>query len=223
MIYGFFTNIEWFSKEECEVLEKSLGEEDIRNILRFKQVDDQKRALLSFVGTNEVLKKFGVTRDLLKVNPYGKKYVDLKGKHFSVSHSGSWVVHSICNKSLGVDIQKMRPRNYQALGASLAMKKEEFYRTWTAKEAYVKYLGIGLRKELESFEVIPKKQVNQQKPCAYIQSFLFDEYALAFCSEGNEEVQMKNWDFLNRDKKKENCPIMEGLKELVILEKEQTL
>lgn len=91
---------------------------------------------------------------------YGKPY--LKGYpefHFSLSHSGEWVVCVADKTPVGVDIQEMKPwkmslakRFYHEdeynrlleLGGDQTRQTEEFYSMWTAKESAVKLSGRGI-------------------------------------------------------------------------------
>ena len=102
----------------------------------------------------------------LEKNEHGKpRLKEWPGFYFNISHSGHWVVLAWGNTEVGIDVQTMdsdektekiahrfftRPeRDYvmQTQGG----KTERFYRVWTAKESYLKYLGTGLQKPLNSF------------------------------------------------------------------------
>jgi 4'-phosphopantetheinyl transferase len=85
---------------------------------------------------------------------------------FSLSHSGSFAVIAIVegDARVGVDVEAVRPRGRLAALAARVLNDEEheawlalddddarlasFLRTWTAKEAYLKALGIGIATRL---------------------------------------------------------------------------
>ena len=88
------------------------------------------------------------------------------GIQFNVSHSGEFVFMGFAyEKRIGVDIEKINLSfQYQCISDKFLSKKEiedinksknieKFYNLWTAKEAYVKAIGIGLFKEFKSFSV----------------------------------------------------------------------
>lgn len=88
--------------------------------------------------------------------PYTAGYPDV---HFNISHSGNAVICAVCDKPVGIDIQLMKERDFdrlakraftekeQALFFSLPPEKrrEQFFKTWTAKESFIKYLGTGVK------------------------------------------------------------------------------
>lgn len=89
---------------------------------------------------------------------------------FNVSHSGELALIAVApgDVELGVDVEEVRampdrddiarqcfaPSEIARLQALPAQAREDaFYRCWTRKEAYLKALGDGLAKPLDSFEV----------------------------------------------------------------------
>lgn len=96
----------------------------------------------------------------------GKPYlIDYPDVHFSLSHSGNMAVLAISDREVGIDVQERR--GYQEKVAKRFYHEKEiaeieaisdtvgksncFYQMWTAKEAYIKYTGKGMRQELRSF------------------------------------------------------------------------
>jgi phosphopantetheinyl transferase len=85
---------------------------------------------------------------------------------FSVSHSGSFAVIALTDGdvTVGVDVEEVRPRRRLGALAARVLNDEEhtawlaidddgarlrsFLRMWTAKEAYLKALGIGIATRL---------------------------------------------------------------------------
>lgn len=75
--------------------------------------------------------------------------------HFNLSHSGELALLALSDCEVGIDVEKMRPRPYLALGRRFFAPAEmdhlntlgpeqlplEFYRMWTSKEAIYKCLG----------------------------------------------------------------------------------
>ncbi len=68
------------------------------------------------------------------------KYSDIK---FSISHSDCWVVVAFSKNEIGVDIEKIKQRDYKALAERMNFELKEdslsdFYRCWTIYEAEYK-------------------------------------------------------------------------------------
>ena len=90
---------------------------------------------------------------------YGKPMLKGYDKlHYSLSHSGDWVVCGVDSEPIGIDIQQMRPyrlelaarfyheREYQHLRAVTNEEQRciQFYQMWAAKESYAKLTGRGI-------------------------------------------------------------------------------
>lgn len=103
-------------------------------------------------------------------NEHGKPALALEsGIHFNISHSGGWVAVAFARQvSVGVDIECVsdtrsmdsivrrffHPQEAQVYGGlSEEQKRIFFYEHWTAREAALKALGIGLTVETNSFLV----------------------------------------------------------------------
>lgn len=106
----------------------------------------------------------------IETSPFGKPMV--KGAadfHFNLSHSGQWVVIAYSSRPVGIDVEKIcwdsgkenLARRYFAadeqefvFGKSWQGRAERFFQIWTSKESYLKYIGTGLQKALNSFSVL---------------------------------------------------------------------
>jgi 4'-phosphopantetheinyl transferase len=90
-----------------------------------------------------------------------------KDKFFNITHSGDWVVCGVSDTEIGVDIELLKKARMNVADRfftttevsklnSLTDKDQDdyFYLLWTVKESYLKYLGTGLTKPLNSFDVI---------------------------------------------------------------------
>ncbi|URA09257.1 4'-phosphopantetheinyl transferase family protein [Thermospira aquatica] len=130
--------------------------------------EEQKRPHLSHYARNwaEMLLKAKTQENVVwAVDTYGKPFLASHPHiHFNLAHSGRIVLFGIAEEDIGVDVEFCRPREYSALAkryfhpieqawASINWA-ERFYEIWTAKESYLKAIGIGIRKKLSSFSVI---------------------------------------------------------------------
>ncbi|WP_086347600.1 4'-phosphopantetheinyl transferase family protein [Candidatus Enterococcus clewellii] len=102
----------------------------------------------------------------LTYNQQGKPLMLNSPFHFSISHSGDWVLCAWSDQPIGVDVEKtekiidyldiarlfFHPTEYTTIQQ---LRKEQqlayFYRIWTVKESYIKYSGEGLSRPLSSF------------------------------------------------------------------------
>ncbi|MBU0991396.1 MAG: 4'-phosphopantetheinyl transferase superfamily protein [Proteobacteria bacterium] len=101
-------------------------------------------------------------------NEYGKPY--LLGNdnfHFNLSHSGDWVVCAISDSVVGIDVEKIKPTDYNISKRFFSkdendylicqkerQKLDTFYDLWTLKESYIKAVGKGLHMSLRDFSII---------------------------------------------------------------------
>lgn len=113
---------------------------------------------------------------IFESNKYGKLFINQNKVHFNSSHSRQYIVYVFSStKELGVDIEKVDSMNDEANTANYIMTEVEhslytslpedkatlfFFKCWTAKEAYLKLLGVGLNIEpkevlLELDEITP--------------------------------------------------------------------
>lgn len=92
---------------------------------------------------------------------YGKPYIEGRDDfHYSISHSGKWVICAVDDIPIGADIQEQRSwrlntakrffskEEYDRLagigGYDSVGQRELFYKMWTAKESCVKLTGRGI-------------------------------------------------------------------------------
>lgn len=107
----------------------------------------------------------------------GEPY-EANGKGYSISHSGSRVL--VCVREggrVGCDLERVRPVNPRVLERLFhpAERKKirtgrDFIRVWTAREAYGKYRGTGIRREHASldFSQAVKKDRFSAEGCRFL-------------------------------------------------------
>ena len=102
-------------------------------------------------------------------NKYGKPFLDNSHLFFNISHSNDALVVAFSDKEIGVDIEKVNSyscniakryfcdNEYRFIVSKQSNRNNRFFDIWTKKEAYIKYLGMGLSKPLNSFNVLSKE------------------------------------------------------------------
>lgn len=98
--------------------------------------------------------------------PHGKPGVD--GLRFNISHSGGRALVALAQVEVGADIELPRQRRTDDIArrffapgeiarlfsfADPAERREEFFRLWTCKEAFLKATGEGLSRSTRSYEI----------------------------------------------------------------------
>jgi len=105
--------------------------------------------------------------------------------HFSISHSGEYILCALGSRPVGVDIECIRARGAKLARYALAASEYEqylalggdwpaFYSLWTKKEAWAKYTGEGLAKH---FHAAPPKQG------LYLSTYVGADFRAALCAE----------------------------------------
>jgi 4'-phosphopantetheinyl transferase len=144
-------------------------------IEKFKYSEDKIRCLFA-----EVVLKYALMKDfLIKAkeihfceNSYGKPYLQDIPLFFSLSHSGNYVLCAVSNTEVGIDIEKHDIYEAQLANffhsdeishiasVSCENQTELFFKIWSLKESYIKYLGLGLSFPLKEFVIDCKKNDN---------------------------------------------------------------
>lgn len=102
-----------------------------------------------------------------------KPRFDKGNAHFSLSHSHGVLMLGISHSEIGVDIEKIRPVNYEKFSFMEADGERDFFRKWTERESYLKFTGAGLK---EFRQPIPDD--------AHFEHFdVFDGYDACVCAE----------------------------------------
>lgn len=109
--------------------------------------------------------------------PLGKPVVLAdKAVHFSHSYSGDRVLVGCSAVEIGVDLELLQDFNWQEVSDQMLHPEERawlqnnasgldaFYKIWTLKEAYLKGLGTGLAKDLDSFALLPGQACRINEP-----------------------------------------------------------
>lgn len=191
MVHVFMTNTENLPDplENIRWLE-GLPEERKDKIKRIRRANERQQSL----GAGLLLE-------------YAKKQCgDLDILNYNLSHSGSVVICAASNRPVGCDVEKIKKAPLKVAdrffchseidylgGLEGDEQNEEFYRIWTIKESYVKMHGKGLAMGLNSFEVIPEKEVKIQRngiiEDCYIKEYSVPGYSVTVCGLENEFVE----------------------------------
>ena len=105
---------------------------------------------------------------VVEEGPNGKPFLAGGGLFFNVSHSGDWIVAAFSTSEVGVDVEEVgawregvvervttaAERAHLAAIPEGAARTAEFYRLWTIKESFLKYLGTGLATDMRKVEVV---------------------------------------------------------------------
>lgn len=153
--------------------ETVLTPNELRYVQRFTRPIDRLRSTLPRVLLHMLIAEHaGVSPRDVAIGRLksGQPYVSVMAKgfpvNFSISHAGEYAVVAISVVSkVGVDVEELNPNfDYLPIAERFfhPMERrdlldggnyERFYHYWTAKEAFVKAIGEGLRRDFDSFYV----------------------------------------------------------------------
>jgi len=201
MINLFGCNLACICENEINAYTQLISGKRKSSLARLKYIDDVKRSLLGELLIRKIVRENyfrGNAEISFGVNDYGKPYVkDLDAFHFSVAHSGKWVVCATSSQEVGVDLERIRPvdteiarqhfteqENSFLTDLSLDRKTEYFFKLWTLKESYFKAKGTGLAGNLKEadFSSMAGASFSYPNEGLYFHIYPFDPgYAVAAC------------------------------------------
>ncbi len=215
MIELFACNLKNTNDQEINYFTKFVSEQRKNHIAGYKRIGDVKRSLFGELLVRKiVIDHHDLSNDKITFdfNQYGKPSIfNLPGFHFSLSHSGDWVVCAAGEKAVGADIEEIRQvdfniaesffsteENHDLLSLPEDKRPKHFFRLWTLKESFLKAQGTGLAGDLKAvkFRLQNKGIIALQKDQVYYKTYHIDHgYCLAVCGYEKEfapKIKMVN-------------------------------
>ena len=148
-----------------------MSETKRKRVDKFRRADDKKRTVAGEMLARKLISEtLGINGENItfKENEQGKPFVKNLNIEFNISHSADMVVCAVHDKPVGIDVELIRPINLTVAKRvcsddeliyifGKAPSKNDFtfidnvdiltrfFEIWTAKEAYGKCLGCGLK------------------------------------------------------------------------------
>lgn len=167
---------ECFSTRQIEQNSDILSDEEIRTGRRFRHCDDRRRywtahIIVKRLASRKISDLSTPARIEFIYNTHGKpEFKPVKQCSFNIAHSGQAVVVVLGTTArIGVDVEPLEPsggedfelpldmlaRSEQEHLKSLdpAVRRNQFIRLWTLKEAYMKANGTGFGQGLDDFQL----------------------------------------------------------------------
>lgn len=180
-------------------------------IEKFVNKKDKIRAVIGEILIRTIIvEKLKIDNKYIRFNKnqYGKPYLkEYPNFNFNISHSGEYVLLAIDNKSIGVDVEEVKPieceeiaKNFftvkefdYIINQDMKFKLDKFYEIWILKESYIKCCGRGLSIPLKSFSI----EIDQFKNIKVVSNNEYKEhkfklfnidlgYKVAVCSLNNK-------------------------------------
>lgn len=182
---------------------KDVDEKRADKISRLRVTDDKLRCLGAGLLIKFIKEKYSVEGEIL-TDKFGKPYFHNSKVYFNISHSGNYVVAAVSKHRIGVDVQRIQQDKHRIAEKNFlpseceyingveddAVIQQRFCEIWTIKEAYLKNIGIGLRKPLNSFEISLSGEAPQiigKKEYRFVQMKLDSRYIIAVCASRKDK------------------------------------
>ena len=133
---------------------------------------DKKLSAGAYLLLKKLLIDEKITKPLFKTGKYGKAYIsNYENIYFNLSHSGKMVLCAISDMEVGADIEYIDSKIdlniakhyfYNSEYENIMNSKNhayEFFKYWVLKESYMKYTGLGMNLNLDSFEIIINNEI----------------------------------------------------------------
>lgn len=199
----FCAKIDGLTEEIRQENKNLLTEERIARIERFRHEGDKQRGFGAGLLLEYGLRLYGYTQRQISMerNEAGKyRILGIEGLCFNLSHSGDYVAAVFDESEVGIDIERQREAKLQVARRffteeeyrdirqqnSRELQEKMFTRIWTRKESYVKAIGLGLKKDLRSFDTRSDelKEMGGDFPKYYFRTYEGkDSYTISVCAK----------------------------------------
>lgn len=163
MIYILYkkVNMKFFSdylyKYDDLLFKERLTNEEYDRILSKKNLFHCVQSMVSRIMINNQLEEIGMNDFKLSCDSFGKPIVlgTKNHLHISISYSNLFVVVAISDKEVGIDVEYSGRKFPKNIIENWSLREQAMnpYRIWTSKESYLKFLGLGLRKTINTISI----------------------------------------------------------------------
>lgn len=189
--------------------------ENENDVNDFSFKNEQEKTLGDKLLKEGLLEDFGIASFRIVYGENGKPYLDSGLPFFSISHSFGTVGIAINDEEIGFDLEMIGKRSlseistvekrvfnendYRFLEKSAAPETTSFLVIYTIKEAYSKYLGLGISCGLSNIQInYEKKTVTLKgKSLARFKSFLGDGLAFSIVQKTEPVYTIKKGGTVN--------------------------
>ncbi len=182
-----------FTDSEYSYALSLISQERQNEILAKKQESARKSSVLGeFLARKGINQLTGIDlKDIIiEKDEKGKPFAKGLNINFSISHSGDLVVCAISEGKIGIDCEYIREVNlkiarhfFDGLDKRFIFEIDDvqeqnirFFKVWTAKEAYFKYLGTGIT-VLNSLKSIPYEELKENCTCETLKDYMITVYS----------------------------------------------
>ena len=148
---------------------------------------DKKLSAGAYLLLKRLLLEENIENPIFETHEFGKAYITNHDNiHFNLSHSGRIVLCAISDRQVGADVEFNDPEIDLTIAKQYFYNSEyenimnaespsdEFFRYWVLKESYMKYTGLGMNLQLDSFEIIIEDEINLKNDDKNLTFNLFD-------------------------------------------------
>lgn len=191
-------NINDFNKDDINNFYDKIPKLKKDKIDKYKNYDTKVRSIVGEILLKNLLSKSNISYNSLDyyINEYGKPYLKNINIFFNISHSFDYVITTISDKDIGIDIEKIRKTPLNIINQFATEKEkayilstnnnieERIFKIYTLKEAYFKMLGTNLNNILEVEFTIKNNNIycNDEK----VKMGFIDDikgYIIAYCEK----------------------------------------
>ncbi|MDL2246771.1 4'-phosphopantetheinyl transferase superfamily protein [Methanobrevibacter sp. OttesenSCG-928-K11] len=177
-------------------LMKYVSKQRIVKTNNFKFERDRKLSIGSEILLLYGLNKLDITNPIIEEDGYGKPYLlDFEDVFFNISHSFNYVACGISNKPIGVDIEYIKPIDFEITNMFFFKKEydyilnsknknEAFYKIWVLKESFAKMMGLGFHLNPKEYSV-----------------FDGENFTPYFKEKSLKKIKLNSWDISNNEYK----------------------
>lgn len=154
------SNINELDDNQFQCLHSEMNPEKQKRVERFIFANDKKRTIIGDALARSAISEYcGIEKKSVEifVDDYGKPYAKGIDVNFSISHSNDMVICAVSKQNIGADIEKIHPVSvdlvrrvckddelYNIIDDKGNINLFNFFKLWTAKEAFFKMKGRGI-------------------------------------------------------------------------------
>lgn len=136
-------------------------------VMRFRFDKDRRLCLAGGLVTAHALRSWEARDLAMAYGEFGKPYLaNEQDIHFNLSHAGTFCACAVANEPVGMDVEVCQQMDEGVARICFQERErdwlhaqedpdEAFTRLWTRKESYLKLVGTGLSREMNTFSALP--------------------------------------------------------------------